>query len=112
FLAKHREVVKSFVAVSQRAFADCVKDVDPCLKALSADVSGLDDRVQHDQWERIKELMRDQATTEVALGWFDLKRMEADYELVKTYFGVDAPFDVKSVYTNDFLDQSIKMTKQ
>ena len=37
--------------------------------------------------------------------------MAADYDLVKTYIGLDAPFDVKTAYTNEFLDKSIKMTK-
>lgn len=112
YLKKHRDTVKRFVEVSQRAFAACVKDVDPCLKALFAAVSGLDDRVQHDQWNRIKELMRDPSTTTIALGWFDPKRMDDDYALVKTYFGLDKPFDVKDAYTDEFLDRSIKMTSE
>jgi NitT/TauT family transport system substrate-binding protein len=37
--------------------------------------------------------------------------MKADYELVRDYIGLDKPFDVKTVYTNEFLDRSIKMTK-
>jgi NitT/TauT family transport system substrate-binding protein len=37
--------------------------------------------------------------------------MAADYDLVKEYIGIDKPFDVKTVYTNEFLDKSIKMTK-
>jgi hypothetical protein len=30
---------------------------------------------------------------------------------VKDYVGIDKPFDVKSTYTNEFLDKSIKMPK-
>ncbi|HZB92227.1 MAG TPA: ABC transporter substrate-binding protein [Stellaceae bacterium] len=112
YLRHHRDVVRSFVEISQRAFAACVKDVDPCLKALFTDVSGLDDRVQHDQWNRIKELMRDPSTTSIALGWFDPKRMASDYALVKTYFGLEKPFDINAAYTDAFLDKSIKMTKE
>lgn len=111
FLRSNRETVKNFVAVSQRAFAACVKNVDPCLKALFAEVSGLNDREQHDEWRRIKELMRDPDTTTIALGWFDPKRMASDYNLVKTYFGLEKPFDVTSAYTDAFLDKSIKMPK-
>jgi NitT/TauT family transport system substrate-binding protein len=37
--------------------------------------------------------------------------MAADYALVVEYIGVDKPFDVKSTYTNEFLDRSVKMTK-
>jgi NitT/TauT family transport system substrate-binding protein len=110
-LAKKPELVKNFTAVSQKAFAACVADVGPCLKALLADVSGLDEANQRDQWNRIKELMRDPTTTSVALGAFDDSRMKADYELVKTYFGVEKPFDVTSAYTNRFLDDNLKMSK-
>ena len=111
FLKRHRDVVKRFVEVSQRAFAACVASADPCLKALFAEVSGLDDRVQHDQWNRIKELMRDPSTTTIALGWFDAQRMANDYALVKTYFGLEKPFDIQEAYTDAFLDTSIKMSK-
>lgn len=111
FLGRRRAVVGRFVAVSQRAFAACVAAVDPCLKALFAEVSGLDERVQHDQWNRIKELMRDPYTTTVALGWFDAKRMQSDYDLVKTYFGLEKPFNIEDAYTDAFLDTLIKMSK-
>ena len=46
------------------------------------------------------------------LGWFDPKRMEADYELVKTYFGLEKPFYIKETYTDEFLDRTIKMAKE
>ena len=47
----------------------------------------------------------------MALGILDDARMAADYELVETYIGIDKPFDVKTAYTNEFLDRSIKMPK-
>jgi NitT/TauT family transport system substrate-binding protein len=53
--------------------------------------------------------MSDKTSQTVALGWHDDKRMQDDYNLVKDYIGVDKPFDVKTVYTNAFLDKSIKM---
>jgi NitT/TauT family transport system substrate-binding protein len=110
-LAKQPDLVKSFTAISQKAFGACVADVGPCLKALLSEVSGLDEANQRDQWNRIKELMRDPTTNSVALGAFDADRMKADYELVKTYFGVEKPFDIGAAYTNQFLDRSLKMSK-
>jgi NitT/TauT family transport system substrate-binding protein len=112
YLAAHRETVKAFTAISQKAFATCVADVGPCLKALMASVSGLDEPNQRDQWNRIKELMRDDTTVGVALGAFNAARVQSDYEMVKTYFGLEQPFEPVSAYTNDFLDPSIKMTKE
>ena len=55
--------------------------------------------------------MSDKSSREVALGVHDDARMQADYALVKEYIGLDKPFDVKTVYTNEFLDKSIRMTK-
>ncbi|WP_341704987.1 ABC transporter substrate-binding protein [Ferrovibrio sp.] len=111
YLAKNRDTVAKFVKVSQKAFAACVADVSPCLKALMASVSGLDEANQRDQWNRIKELMTDPTTTGVALGAFDGKRLAGDYDLVKTYFGMEKDFDIAKSYTNDFLDKSVKMPK-
>ena len=37
--------------------------------------------------------------------------MQDDYALVRDYIGLDKPFDVKSAYTNEFLDRSVRMTK-
>jgi len=111
YIAKNKDKVAKFVAVSQKAFAACVADVSPCLKALMGSVSGLDEANQRDQWNRIKELMTDPTTTGVALGAFDAKRMQADYEMVKTYFGMEKDFDIAKVYTNEFLDKNVKMTK-
>ena len=109
FLQKNPELVDKFVKISQRAFAACVADVNPCLKALLDANSGLDEATQRNQWERIKQLMTDPFTTGTALGWIDADRMKHDYELVSTYIGLDKPFDVTSAFTTKFLDTSIKM---
>jgi NitT/TauT family transport system substrate-binding protein len=112
YLESHKDVVKAFINVTQGAFAACVKDEEPCLRALLADVSGLDIANQRNQWQRIKELMRDRTTTAAGLGWFDASRMASDSALVKTYFSTEQPFDVTKAYTNEFLDASIKMTER
>lgn len=110
YLAANPERMKKFVAVTQRAYAACVKDFAPCLQALSADVSGLNPDNQRDQWERIKQLMRDDATTKVALGSFDGARVKADYDLVQSLIGLDKPFDPATMFTNEFLDKNLRMT--
>ena len=109
FLQKNPALVDKFVKISQRAFAACVEDVNPCLKALLEANSGLDEATQRNQWERIKQLMTDPFTTGTALGWIDADRMKQDYELVSTYIGLDKPFDASSVFTIRFLDRSIRM---
>ncbi len=59
--------------------------------------------------QEVEELISDKIWQTVALVWFYPKRMENDYNLVKTYIGVDEPFDMTKYYTNAFLDKAIKM---
>src|SRR3954463_8811730 len=109
YLQKNPKLVEEFVKISQKAFAACVADVAPCLKALLDQVSGLDKENQERQWERIKFLMTDEFTTTKALGWIDAGRMQKDYELVQTYRGMEKPFDVNTAFSVQMLDTSIKM---
>ena len=72
-------------------------------------MSGLSAADQLVNWQLTTVLMSDKVSRSVALGWFDPARMESDYKLVSTYIGIDKPFDVKSAYTNQFLDPAVKM---
>src|SRR5690606_12166351 len=110
YLAKNKETVGKFVAVTQRAYDACVKSFEPCLKALTASVSGLNADNQRDQWERIKELMRDETTTKAGLGAFDPARVKSDYALVQSLIGIDKAFDPATMFTNEFLDGKIRMS--
>ena len=109
FLEKNPKLAEDFVKISQKAFAACVADVSPCLKALLDQVSGLDKENQERQWERIKFLMTDDFTTTKALGWIDAERMKKDYELVQNYLGMEKPFAVETAFATRLLDPSIKM---
>ena len=55
--------MQDFVRITQKAYAACVADFEPCLKVLLDQVSGLDREEQLLQWKRIKELMTDEFTT-------------------------------------------------
>lgn len=110
YLAKNKDTVAKFVAVTQRAYDTCVKSFDPCLQALTASVSGLNPDNQRDQWQRIKQLMRDDTTTKVALGAFDAARVKADYALVQSLIGIDKPFDPAAMITNEFLSDKVRMS--
>jgi NitT/TauT family transport system substrate-binding protein len=111
YLKKNKPLIDKFVKVTQRAFAACVKDPKPCVQAL-VDANGalkLDNELVN--WSLVEVLMSDKFSKTVALGFHDDARMKADYELVRDYVGIDKPFDVKTTYTNEFLDRSVKMTK-
>jgi len=111
FLAKNKPVIDKFVKVTQRAFAACVKESRPCVQALIDANGALSFDNELVNWQLVEVLMSDKFSREVALGIHDDARMKADYELVRDYVGIDKPFDVKTTYTNEFLDRSIKMTK-
>src|SRR3978361_988761 len=83
YLEKNPKLAEDFVKVTQKAFAACVADVSPCLKALLDSVSGLDKENQERQWERIKFLMTDDFTTTKALGWIDAERMKKGSDVVR-----------------------------
>jgi NitT/TauT family transport system substrate-binding protein len=111
YLKTNRNTIDRFVKVTQRAYAFCVANGRTCIDALVAASTGQDLKVQLDQWERVKELMSDDYARSVALGGFDPKRMEADYSLIATYFSLAKPFDIKTAYTNEFLDRNVRMPK-
>lgn len=111
FLEANRPLIDRFVKVTQRAFLECVQKPEPCVQAL-VDANGalkFDNELQN--WKLVEVLMSDKFSREVALGIHEDERMRNDYELVREYIGIDKPFDVKTVYTNEFLDRSIKMPK-
>jgi NitT/TauT family transport system substrate-binding protein len=109
YLKTHRALVDRMVKVSQRAYAACVTDEDPCVAEL-ARVASQNPEFVRANWDLVQELMSNRTTRTVALGYFDPKRMRDDYNAVAQVFQVQA-FDVQSAYTNDFLDKSIKMPK-
>ena len=111
FLAKNKPLVDKFVKVTQRAFAACVKDSKPCVQALIEANGALSFDNELVNWQLVEVLMSDKFSREVALGIHDDARMKADFELVRDYVGIYKPFDVKTTYTNEFLDRSIKMPK-
>ena len=111
FLKKNKPLVDKFVKVTQRAFAACVKEPKPCVDALVEANGALKVDNEMQNWALVEVLMSDKFSKSVALGIHDDARMKADYELVRDYVGLDKQFDVKTTYTNEFLDRSIKMTK-
>ena len=111
YLAANKPLVEKFVKVTQRAFAACVNDPKPCVQAMIDANGALKFDNELTNWKLVEVLMSDKFSREVALGIHDDARMQDDYKLVKEAIGIDKDFDVKSVYTNEFLDRSIKMTK-
>jgi hypothetical protein len=72
-------------------------------------VSGLKTENETVNWKLTMQLMSDGYSRTKGLGFMDPVRMQSDYELVAKYLGVTTPFDIKTMYTDAFLDPSIKM---
>lgn len=109
YLKNNPDVIKKFVRVNQKAFYVCAVDPDPCIKALVSSNTGLTFANESQNWRLVVELLTDEFSTTMALGYFDSARMDDDYKLIETYFNLKQPYDIKKVYTNDMLDKRIKM---
>ncbi len=109
FLSENPDAVKAFVQVSQKAFHFCVETPEPCIDALVAANTGLKKDNELQNWALVVELMTDEHSQTAGLGHFSDERMASDYELVSTYFELEQPYEVGTVYSNDFIDTSIKM---
>lgn len=111
YLRENPEVIRTFVQVNQKAFQYCAVNPDPCVRALVSANTGLKFDNELSNWKLVTELMTDKFSTGIALGFFDPERMDADYDLVEKYFNIRKTFDIKTVYTNEFLDRAITMPK-
>jgi len=111
YLKAHKPLVDAFVKVTQKAFAACVAAPKPCIDALVEANGALKADNELGNWALVEELMGDKHSRGTALGIHDDARMKADYQLISEYVGVDKPYDVKTAYTNEFLDRSIKFKK-
>jgi len=98
-----------FVKITQKAFAECTKNPDPCIKALVEAAGALKYDNELLNWHLVTILMSDDTSRNVALGWHDEARMADDYKLVDEYLKIEKPYDIKAAYTNQFLDKSVKM---
>jgi len=107
FLNANKDTVAAFVKVTQKAFHDCASNAKPCIDALVEANKGLKADNETTNWGLVKELMTDEVSTTVGLGYMDPERMKQSYELFAPY--LSSPFDYKMHFTNDFIDKSVKM---
>jgi NitT/TauT family transport system substrate-binding protein len=109
WLKANHDKADKFVKIAQKAFADCAKTPEPCVQALVEANGALLYQNELDNWHLVTILMNDETSRTVALGWHDDKRMAEDYKLVDEYLKMEKPYDIKSAYTNEFLDKNVKM---
>lgn len=109
YLAANKAAVQAFVHVSQKAFHDCALNAKPCIEALVEANKGLQIENETTNWGLVKELMTDDTSTSVGLGYFDPARMKASYEVFAPF--LEKTFDPSKHFTNEMIDTSIKMPK-
>jgi len=109
WLKANHDTADKFVKVTQKAFAECAKTPEPCVKALVEANGALLFDNELLNWHLVSILMNDETSRTVALGWHDDQRMQNDYNLVNQYLKMEKQYDVKTAYTNEFLDKSVKM---
>ncbi|MCP5367854.1 MAG: ABC transporter substrate-binding protein [Hyphomicrobiales bacterium] len=109
FLKEHKDAVAAFVKVTQKAFHACAMDAAPCIDALVEANKGLKADNETTNWGLVKELMTDEVSTSVGLGYMDPQRMKFSYELFEPY--LSQKFDYAKHFTNEFIDTSVKMPK-
>ncbi|MEM7442374.1 MAG: ABC transporter substrate-binding protein [Pseudomonadota bacterium] len=107
FLAENPEAVAAFVETTQRAYAACVADPDPCVAEL-ANAASQDPADVRANWDLVVELMTDANAGSAPLGHFDPERMDVTYGFVADSFEI-TPFDVTEGYTNDHLSADVVM---
>src|SRR6202521_3367228 len=109
WLKANRDKAEKFVKVTQKAFAECAKTPEPCVKALVEANGALLYDNELLNWHLVSILMNDETSRTIALGWHDDQRMQNDYDLVNQYLKMEKAYDAKTAYTNEFLDKSVKM---
>ncbi len=109
WLAANKDKAGKFIKVTQKAFAECAKKPEPCINALVEANGALKFQNELDNWHLVTILMNDETSRTVALGWHDDKRMADDYKLVDENLKMEKGYDIKTAYTNEFLDKGVKM---
>lgn len=109
FLRDNPDVVRRFVGVMQRASVHCTENPKECVDVLPKYSSGLKVESELKNWMGVIDLMTDEVSTTKGLGYFDPERVASDAKLVSEVFSIKEPFAPEDVYTNEFLDPSIKM---
>ena len=100
------ELVRQFVAVTQRAWAQCLAQPAPCVDALVAEHPQLDRAREQAVWELVAQLYRTAPDPLQPLGAFDPARV------ARTLRDLDAAFDTRTgtdnAVDNAFLDPQIR----
>lgn len=111
YLKENPERVRRFVHVMQHAYMYCAQHGQECVKILPEYASGLKIADEMYVWNAAVDLMTDETSAATGFGSFKAERVAADLELVTKYLGIKKPFLPAAIFTNEFVDSSLKLTK-
>ncbi len=100
-------LVGRFVAATQRAWAQCLSEAQPCLNALLAQHPHLDQAHEVALWRLVERLYSDPATRDTVLGAFDSTRVDVALRDVESALVVAEA--VSAPTTNRFLSQQVRV---
>lgn len=106
FLAAHAGAVTAVVQVMQRAVSVCLRDPDPCLRALLDANPHLDAANTRRNWLLVEELLR-APDADTTVGVFDRQRLQADQAMLVEYFGIKASDPWDSIASNAWIAPAI-----
>ena len=102
WLKANHDTADKFVKITQKAFAECAKTPEPCVRALVEANGALLYDNELLNWHLVSILMNDEISRTVALGWHDDARMADDYRLVDEYLKMEKPYDVRPPIPTNF----------
>jgi NitT/TauT family transport system substrate-binding protein len=105
-LERAPERFRSFVAMTQRAWAHCLADAAPCIDALLAEHPQLDRAREEEVWKLVARIHRASPSPERTLGAFDAGRVERTLQDLDTAFSVSS--GAANATDNAFLDRRIR----
>jgi NitT/TauT family transport system substrate-binding protein len=111
FLKENPDRVRRFVRVMQRAYLYCAQHSQECVNILPEYSSGLKMKDEMYVWDAAVDLMTDEFSAANGFGSFKAERVAADLELVSKYLGIKKPFPAAAIFTNEFVDPSLKLVK-
>ncbi len=100
------ELMRRLVAVTQRAWAQCLGQAGPCIDALVAEHPQLNRARELAVWELVAQLYRVTPDSSAALGAFDPARVAATLADLDAAFGIRT--STEGAADNTFLDPQIR----
>ena len=97
------QLVQRFVAVTKRAWAQCLRVPQPCLDALLEEHPQLERASEDALWRLVVDLYGDAAGGQSGIGAFDPARVRRSIELVRSAYGLPATSADRAAFTNAFV---------